>query len=389
LLSALTEATTDDTTNPNRSPFFNWRDPEPFPETDTETENESGYLTPVDDETEQLPIHEMSNNSNKKEYGIKKPDDFDGNRKEIQSFLLNCKVYLQTNRHVYDTDEAKIAFILTFMNEKEAKRWKENYLLNIMDAAGDIVFPTLAVFMKKLETDFKTANKERDAAHQIAILRQGKKTAEETITEFRLLTNQAGYANTTTSDHMHLIGKLQTVLNTNLVRRVLLLDNVPTTIDTWAEKAIQIDSNYRQTLETIERLNEEKKTSKPSSSSSSKSNSNTTSNNSWRKKQDKKDPNAMDIDTMSAGKRAYLMKKGACFICEETGHRASEHDDHVKEQQKGKGKDKTPPKRDLRAIHALFKGLTTEEQQELLAMTTGEAKKDDEERKDDSEDEGF
>jgi hypothetical protein len=78
------------------------------------------------------------------------------------------------------------------------------------------------------------------------------------ITEFRLLTNQAGYANTTASDHLHLIKKLQTVLNTNLVKRVLLLDDVPTTIDKWAEKAIQIDSNYQQTMETLDRLNGDK-----------------------------------------------------------------------------------------------------------------------------------
>jgi hypothetical protein len=115
------------------------------------------------------------------------------------------------------------------MNEKEAMRWKENYLLEIMNATGDLAFPAYADFMERLSKDFKPANKGKDAAHQIAILRQGKKTAEETITEFRLLTNQAGYANTTASDHLHLIEKLQTVLNTNLVKRVkrvLLLDDV-------------------------------------------------------------------------------------------------------------------------------------------------------------------
>ena len=36
----------------------------------------------------------------------------------------------------------------------------------------------------------------------------------------------------------------------------------------------------------------------------------------------KKDPNAMDIDMMSMEKWAALMRKGACFICEETGHLA-------------------------------------------------------------------
>jgi hypothetical protein len=183
--------------------------------------------------------------ANKKEYGIRKPKDFDGDRKGIQKFILNCRSYLQTNQHSYDTDESKVSFILSFMDDGEAGKWKENYLLSILDATGSLTFPKIEDFMKILLKTFKPVNQERDATHQIDTLRQGKKTAEEVITEFRLLSNQAGYTMTTTSDHNHLIGKLQKVLNTNLVRRVLLLDNVPITIDDWAEKAIQIDSNYR------------------------------------------------------------------------------------------------------------------------------------------------
>ena len=164
-----------------------------------------------------------------KEFNINKPKDFDGNRKEIQSFILDCKVYLQVNQHIYTSDASKVAFILSFMNEKEAKRWKENYLISISAADGTLNFPTCDAFTTRIEKDFKPANKTKDAAHRIAMVRQGKKTAEETITEFRLLTNQAGYANTTDSDHLHLIEKLQTVLNTNLVKRILLLDTVPAT----------------------------------------------------------------------------------------------------------------------------------------------------------------
>ena len=93
----------------------------------------------------------------------------------------------------------------------------------------------------------------------------------------------------------------------------------------------------------------------------------------------------MDIDAMTAGKRAYLMKKGACFICKEPGHRASEHDEYVKGQQKGKGKDKPAPKKDLKALHALFQSLTKGEKEELLAMTTKDVKgKEGEDEEDDN-----
>ena len=201
----------------------------------------------------------MTTTENKKEFNINKPKDFDGNRKDIQSFLLDCKVYLQTNQHVYTTDESKIAFVLSFMNEKEAKRWKEIYPLSITDPTTNLLnFPNIGTFLQRVTKDFKPANKEKNADHQVAVLRQGKRTAQEVITEFRLLTNQAGYANETASNHMHLIEKLQVVLNANLVKRILLLDTVPTTIDTWAEKAIQLDSNYRQMMEVIERLNGDK-----------------------------------------------------------------------------------------------------------------------------------
>ena len=184
---------------------------------------------------------------------------------------------------------------------------------------------------------------------------------------------------------MHLIGKLQSVLNTNLVRRISLLDEEPTTIDKYAEKAIQIDSNYQHTQELLEILNEEKRGLKPPSSKGT-NNSKVNNNNNWRKKKDKRDPNAMDINTMTAGKRTYLMKKGACFVCKEPGHRASEHDKHVKKQQKGKGKDKATPKKDLKALHALFQSLTKGEKEELLAMTKGKEKEDEDDEDDEKED---
>ena len=132
----------------------------------------------------------------------------------------------------------------------------ERTLLSLLiDATmGAMVFPTFDKFITEFEKGFKATNQVRDASHQIAVLRQGKKTAEQIIMEFRLLTNQAGYMIATASDHLHLIKKLQTVLNPSLVRKVLLSPGVPTTIDEWAERAIQIDTMYRQTNEIMEQL---------------------------------------------------------------------------------------------------------------------------------------
>lgn len=55
-------------------------------------------------------------------------------------------------------------------------------------------------------------------------------------------------------------------------------------------------------------------------------------------KKDKKerDPDAMDIDRLSPEKRAALMKKGACFKCEETGHMAKDHDEYERKKKEKK-----------------------------------------------------
>ena len=73
----------------------------------------------------------------------------------------------------------------------------------------------------------------------------------------------------------------------------------------------------------------------------------------------------MDVDTMTTEKRTYLMRKGLCFKCEKPGHLSKDCDNEGDK----KGKGKTPQKRDIKAIHALFQGLTKAEQEELLALS--------------------
>ena len=147
------------------------------------------------------------------------------------------------------------------------------------------------------------------------------------------------------------------ILNPSLVKRVMLLDDVPGTIDKWVTQAIQINTNYHQTMETMERIAGERKNMKPS-----KGNNNNT--NQKNRKKEERDPDAMDINGMSAGKRAFLMKKGDCFKCKKPGHLARDCDDQETKDDRKKDKGKMPQKKDLKAIHALFKGLTKEEGEE-------------------------
>jgi len=310
----------------------------------------------------------MAEETNNKEIRINKPTPFDGNRKKIESFIQECKVYLHINKKVYSTDEAKIAFILSYMNKDEAQKWKMTFLREITNKEGELVFPTIKEFINGLAEYFSPVNLMQDAAHQLALLKQGKKTAEEIVTEFRLLIAQAGYDAKSTSDHLHLIDKFQSVLNPALVKKIMLLDTPPTTISTgWISKAILLDNQYRMTMEVLKRKegegSQKRQTGKPN----------------WanyfddKKPRKERDPDAMDIDGMSVEKRTILMKKGACFICEEPGHMAREHDEYMRKK-KGKGNFRgatSPPKKHtIQEIHALLQALSVEETKQLVALNS-------------------
>jgi Domain of unknown function (DUF4939) len=320
-----------------------------------------------------------------KERAINRPTPFDGDRRRIENFVQECKMYLQINKGIYSTDEDKIIFILSYMNDKEALRWKQTYLRTIMNSDGDLVFPTAKEFVASLGNYFKPANLSQDAIHQLNLLKQGKKIAEDVVTEFRLLCSQAGYSATTPTDHLHLIERLQRVLNTSLIKKIMLLENPPTTIEGWCEKAIFFDTMYRNTMEVLDRkTNEERNVARNKGGPMRRFNYSNyfNSRDNWEGKT-KKDPNAMDIDAMTTDKRAYLMRKGLCFICEKPGHLAAAHKERGFETtNKEKGEGSNPKKRDIRKLHTYLQGLTKEETAELLALQTSEkkdAKEDDDE----------
>jgi Zinc knuckle len=60
-----------------------------------------------------------------KEYGMNKLMPFTGNQTKIRRFLQDCLGYLDINQSIYNTDQLKIGFILSYMNDGEATNWKE------------------------------------------------------------------------------------------------------------------------------------------------------------------------------------------------------------------------------------------------------------------------
>lgn len=288
-----------------------------------------------------------------KEFGINKPTPFTGDRKKISTFIQEARIYLGINRHVYCTDETKIAFILSYMTEGEALQWKELYISNRTNTAGDILFPSYGQFLIDLREAFKQADRTGDAMNQLVNLKQGSKTAEEFVTEFRLLTGQAGLEVTSHSDHLHLIGLFRNGLRPQLARRILFGETVPKTIDGWAEKAIQFDTNYRMALAIIGQTGEQAPR-------------NFKARNPWTPRTERRDPSAMEIDALSYEERTALMRKGACFKCKKTGHMAKDCPPG------GNRNPQTPRKMTAKDLAAQIRAMTKGEREEFANLMMNE-----------------
>jgi Zinc knuckle len=79
------------------------------------------------------------------------------------------------------------------------------------------------------------------------------------------------------------------------------------------ETAIQFDMNWRMGSLFF---NQDMKANSSKKADTNKSNGKTC----WWRTNEKKDPNAIDIDTLTMEERRMLLRQGKCFYCKKTGH---------------------------------------------------------------------
>jgi Zinc knuckle len=192
--------------------------------------------------------------------------------------------------------------------------------------------------------------------NRLETLRQGKKTAEELNTEFLQIVGQAGMDRKTPLDHLHPIGYYRKTLEPRLSCRILFSNDVPKTIDGWMEKAIQFDTNWRMSNLFF---NQDTKAS-PSKQRADTNKSN--GNARWWRTNEKRDPNAMDVDALTMEERGMLLRQEKCFCCKKTGHMAKDCPSELGESSKQK-------KVDLATFaYTMIKVLTKEQRESFMKM---------------------
>src|ERR1700678_1909975 len=240
-----------------------------------------------------------SNSNETKELRINPPTHFTGNRDDLDNFIQDCMLYLTLNRAVYETDEKKIIFMLSYMTEGTARAWKEAIVRDIINSPIND-FRGLKQFTVNLRKAFEASDLEGDARAKLRQLNQGKDSVDDYVAQFRIL---AGKARMT--DNAALTEYFMEGVNTGILQKIFAQEKLPATITEWYERTSRCDSHYRRvqeilgrrrgTSENAQTTNDIKKPFIPKFTSK------------------EQDPNAMDVDRLPNNERTEHVAKGQWF----------------------------------------------------------------------------
>ena len=235
---------------------------------------------------------------------INMPKPFTGKREDLKKFIQDVLLYFVINRRVYNTDEDKIVFTMSFMEEGDAASWKEQFVDEKLKA-GSLNLGTWDEFEELLKKAFTPYDAPGDALDEMKALRYKGVSIEDHVAKFKRAATKSGLSENSAA----IIDYFRESLSIPLQKKIMTLENPPTTFEKWCDWAMKMDNNFKKMQRAIDRArgktvdNGKKKEEPPRH---------------WNFP--RRDPNAMDIDAMTIEQRNEMMRKGLCFICEKPGH---------------------------------------------------------------------
>ena len=282
---------------------------------------------------------------------LKTPTPFSGKRDDLRKFLQEIKIYLLANSDAYPSNLDKVLIVLSYMSEGDANSWKEEFFDTAeQKAAQDNASLSLGTYDELISLiikDFSPYDAPKDAIYEMKELKMGNNTSiEEHVSKFKMLVTRSKLAKNDA-----VVEYFRETLPIPLQRNIMSLSSPPTDLDGWYDWAVKLQNNFLRMKNAIS------KTQNRGNSSSSNTNKKTTEKGPRRFYFDpnQKDPNAMDVDSMTTEERTALMKKGACFICRMIGHLSRDCPNKKKTP---------PPKMKGKELHAHVRALMAEMEEE-------------------------
>jgi Retrotransposon gag protein len=152
------------------------------------------------------------------------------------------------NQSIYDTHTKKVIFALSFIKGGTASGWSESFVNTAM-TSNPADYGTWDVFKDLVKKAFSPVDAEGKAHTDIKHLKQGSGPVDDYITQFRILASRCRI-----TDDKSLIKYFMDGLNVKLLKKVYMMEKMPTTITAWYEAAAKFDGQYQRVKAIIGKL---------------------------------------------------------------------------------------------------------------------------------------
>jgi hypothetical protein len=146
------------------------------------------------------------------------------------------------NNTVYNTNDKKIAYVLSYMTKGAAQNWVANFLDVRQDDDGTYDFPTFDVFIVMLNNDFKDVEAKTKAHLTLKDVKQDGEPIEQFNTKFNQLVLQSG-TNNARQDEGPLFYQYLQSLDSGLLTKVL--EKKPQNLGQAMDEAQSANLQYR------------------------------------------------------------------------------------------------------------------------------------------------
>jgi len=138
-------------------------------------------------------------------------------------------------------DEAattQVAWVLSYIQGGVAEAWKDNLMDELAKRESEV--DTVETLFTKIRNDFGETLEEERKIEQLRTIEQGGRTCDKYVQVFKKVARGSGY------EGRPLIEEFKRELSGAIKRKLVEVEEPPTTIGEWQERAVRLDRNQRQ-----------------------------------------------------------------------------------------------------------------------------------------------
>ena len=137
-------------------------------------------------------------------------------------FIAACKLYIRIKLRG-ESVEVQVQWVLSYVQGESADVWKENVMEEL--ESGEVEYESAEEFLMSLKKKFGGGEEESVKAAELRKLKQGGRTMEEFVQEFKRAAKESGY------ERRPLVEEFKRGINGRIRRKLMEAENPPASIE--------------------------------------------------------------------------------------------------------------------------------------------------------------